>query len=70
MIITYKGQKAEIEFDSNRDGSIFVSSGYYIDSNKDLSDDEMDDITDNYYDVMREAFLDRHIMAADLMEDR
>lgn len=70
MIIKYKGKEVEIEFDSNMDGSLFVSAGIYVETDKDLNDDEMDDITDNYSDVMWEAALDRRIMAADRMGDR
>jgi hypothetical protein len=70
MNIKYKGRPVELEFDSNRDGSMFVSSGFYTDDNKDLTDEEMDDITDNYFDVMYDAHLDRLISAADFMEDR
>lgn len=70
MYIQYKGKQAEIQFDSNRDGSIFVSSGFYVETNKDLTDEELDDITYNYSDIMWEAALNRHIMVADMMGDR
>lgn len=70
MIIKYEGKEVEVEFDSNRDGSMFVSKGFYTESNENLTDKEMDDITDNYSDVMYDAWLDRQISAAEYMEDR
>ena len=69
MIIQYNGKQAEVEFDSNRDGSLFASSGTYVVSGVPLNDVELDDITDNYEDVMWQAALDRIISAADCMGD-
>lgn len=69
MNVKYKNRPVEIDFDSNMDGSLFVSKGFYTDTDVDLTDEEMDDITDNYGDVMWEATLDRRISAADMMGD-
>lgn len=70
MLIKYKNKEVEIEFDSNMDGSLFVSKGFYTESNVDLTDEEMDDITDNYPDLLWEEALDRRIIAAEAMKDR
>jgi hypothetical protein len=44
MVLKLNDREVEVTLDSNRDGSRFVTDGYYIDSLQDLTSDELDQI--------------------------
>lgn len=71
MLLKYNGKEVEVEFDTN--GSemedIYIASAFYTDSNLELTDAEIDELTEDNGDALYMEWLDRKISAADMLMD-
>ncbi len=72
MYLKLNGREVEVTFDTNgrEMEDIFISSGFYTDTNEDLTDEELDLLQNENEDALYEAWLDMNISAADAMVDR
>jgi hypothetical protein len=65
MIITYNGDKYELELSYNRDGSAYIQTAYNVTKNVELTDTEMDLMQDDI--DLSGAEYERLVMAADFL---
>jgi hypothetical protein len=65
VVITYKGDKYELELSYNRDGSAYIQTAFNITKNAVLTDAEMDMLQDNI--DLSEAEFGRLLTTADFM---
>jgi len=71
MLLKYNGKEVEVEFDTN--GSemedIYIASAFYTDSNLELTDAEIDELTEDNGDALYMEWLDRKISGGDMLMD-
>lgn len=72
MYLKLNGREVEVTFDTNGGEmeDIYISSGFYTDTDEELTDEEIDILQDQNGDALYEAWLDMNISAADAMVDR
>ena len=72
MYLRLNGREVEVTFDTNgrEMEDIYISSGFYTDTDEELTDEEIDLLQDQNGDALYEAWLDMNISAADAMVDR
>jgi hypothetical protein len=76
MKLNYKGREIEVEFDVNgrEMEDIYIASGFYVDTNESLTDEELEQVELENSDALYEAWYDMQVGASDfymdMMEDR
>lgn len=71
MILSLNNREVEVTFDTNgrEMEDIYISSGFYTDTDEELTDDELDQIQDENGDALYDAWMDMKISAADAYID-